>query len=107
MCLTVLLLVNADSRKKIEPLVIGQSKNLCCFKHIKSFNTKYAHNKKSQLAGSLFENYLYNLDRAMGRLKKKNSSIRRAVHLTYCSQGKSKKCLLKFFPPKLHEPATK
>ena len=38
---------SADSSEKIEPLVIGKSKNSLCFKHIQSFNTKYAFNKKS------------------------------------------------------------
>ena len=55
MCLIVLLLVNADRREKIEPLVIRKSKNLHCFKHIKSFNTKYFHNKKSWMTGSFLK----------------------------------------------------
>ena len=55
MRLTVLY-SNAVSSEKTEPLVIGKSKNPRCFKHIKSFNTKYAHNKKSWMTGNLSEN---------------------------------------------------
>ena len=107
MRLTVLLCSNDDDSKKIGPLVIGKSKNPLCFKHIQSFPTKYTHFKTSWMTGSLFENHLYDLDRAMehGTSKKKNSSFRRSVHLTYRSQSTSKKCLLWIFPPKLHEPA--
>ena len=70
MHLTVLICVNADSSKKIEPFVIGKSKIPPSFKHIKSFSTKFAHNKKSWMTGSLFENYLYNFDRTMKPQKK-------------------------------------
>ena len=54
MGLTVLLLANAVTSEKIEPLVVGKSKNPRCFKHIKSFNTKYTYNKKSWMTGTLF-----------------------------------------------------
>ena len=46
MRLTVVLLANADVSKEIEPLAIGKSTNPRCFKHIKSFKTKYARKKK-------------------------------------------------------------
>ena len=57
----------AEGREKIEPFVIGKSKNPRYFKHFKSFDTKYAHYKKSCLTSSLFKNHLYYLDRAMRR----------------------------------------
>ena len=41
----ILLCANADGSEKKDPLVIGKSKNPHCFKHNKSFNTKYSHNK--------------------------------------------------------------
>ena len=49
--------------KKMKTLAIGKYKISRCFQHIKSFNSKYTHNKKSWMTGSLFENYLYDLDR--------------------------------------------
>ena len=58
------------------------------------------------MTGSLFENCLYDLDRANGCYKKKNSSICQTVQITYCSLYKSLKCLSWIISPKLHKLAT-
>ena len=89
MRLTFLLRTNGDGSEKIEPLVIGKFKNPRCFKHIKNFNTKYVHNKKSWMTGSLFENYLYDLDY---KTLKKN-----LVFVEQCTQHTALKAYLKKF----------
>jgi hypothetical protein len=53
--ITVLVCPNSDGTEKRKLLVTGKSKNLRCFKNVKSLPVRYSANRKSWMTSDLFE----------------------------------------------------
>lgn len=62
LCITVLLAANLDGSEILSSHDIDKLTNPRCFKNLKTLPTKYDTNRKSQMAGILFTNWLKNLD---------------------------------------------
>ena len=56
--LTVMVCANMAGSEKMPLLVIGKSKNLRCFKNIKTLPTSYEANKKAWITSELFTAWL-------------------------------------------------
>jgi len=65
--ITVAFTTNADGSEKLEPWVIGKSKNPRCLKHLNRslLRVKYSHNKSKWMTGTICEEYLQWLDNKM------------------------------------------
>lgn len=65
--ITVAFTVNADGSEKLEPWVIGKSKNPRCFKHLNRnlLRVTYRYNKSKWMTGIICEEYLQWLDNRM------------------------------------------
>jgi hypothetical protein len=60
-CITLALTVNADGSEKLEPWVIGRSKNPRCLKHIKNrqnLRIVYKYNKTKWITGEICKRFL-------------------------------------------------
>lgn len=64
--LTVLLCTNSDGSDKLQPLVIGKSKNPRCFKNIKNLPVRYHANNKAWMTADMFTSFLRTFDCTMG-----------------------------------------
>lgn len=60
---TVLIGANMDGSEKLPLLVIGKSKNPCCFKNVKSKPVMYESNRKAWMTSEIFGNWLLDLDK--------------------------------------------
>jgi hypothetical protein len=71
--ITVALTVNADGSEKLDPWVIGRSKNPRCFKRIQrnELRMAYRFNKAKWMTGIIFEEYLRWLNRKMRGQRRK------------------------------------
>jgi hypothetical protein len=65
--ITVALTTNADGSEKLEPWIIGKSKNPRCFKHInlKLLRIQYRYNKSKWMTGLIMEEFLQWFDKKM------------------------------------------
>ena len=73
--ITLALIYNGDGSDKLEPWIIGRSKNPCCLKHIKNrclLCIEYRYNKSKWMTGLIMEEYLYWLD---NKIKAKGKKI--------------------------------
>ena len=60
--ITIALTVNADGSEKLEPWIIGRSKNPRCLKHIKNWKNLqiiYEYNKSKWMTGAICERFLH------------------------------------------------
>ncbi|XP_014451818.1 tigger transposable element-derived protein 4 [Alligator mississippiensis] len=73
--LTILLMANMDGSDKRKPLVIGKSKNPCCFKNVKSLPVYYTANKKAWMVGAVFEEFVRDFDAEMHTQKRRVALI--------------------------------
>ena len=64
---TLALTANGDGSEKLEPWIIGKSKNPRCFKHInlQHLQLQYRHNKSKWMTGLIVEEYLRWFDNKM------------------------------------------
>ena len=69
--LTVMVTANMDGSEKLPLMVIGKSKKPQCFKHVKSLPVQYEANKKAWMTGDLYTSWLWKLDRAFQKEKRK------------------------------------
>ena len=67
--MTLLLTGNMDGSEKMDPLVIGKSKNPRCFKNVKTLPVQYNANKNAWMIGDIWKDWLKHLDNKM-RVKK-------------------------------------
>ena len=75
--ITLVLTANADGSEKLEPWVIGRSKNPRCLKHIKNrqnLRIIYQHNKTKWMTGVICERFLRWFDNKMRRRRSSYSS---------------------------------
>ncbi len=79
--ITILLGANMDGSEKLKPLVIGKSKNLRCFKGVKSFPVTYKANRKAWMSSDFFQEYMSNLNK---RMVKENRKILVIIHNCPC-----------------------
>ncbi|GBN46426.1 Tigger transposable element-derived protein 4 [Araneus ventricosus] len=63
--LIVMLGANLTGHQKLEPLVIGRSKNLKCFKGANSLEVDYYFNNKSWMISEICEKWVQKLDKRM------------------------------------------
>lgn len=70
--LTVLLSCNATGTHKLEPLVIGKSKNPRCFKSIKKLPCRYTHQSRAWMTADCFRSWLASVNSEM---MKRNRNI--------------------------------
>jgi hypothetical protein len=66
--ITIALTVNADGSEKLEPWIIGRSKNPRCLKHIKNrqnLRIVYEHNKTKWMTGAICKRFLQWFDNKM------------------------------------------
>jgi hypothetical protein len=59
--ITIALTTNADGSEKLEPWIIGKSKNSRCFKNIKNrslLHIQYRYNKTKWITGEIYRDYL-------------------------------------------------
>ena len=66
--MTLLLACNMDGSEKLEPLVIGKSKNPRCFKNVTKLPVPYDANKNAWMTAEIWKGWLIKLDKKM-RLK--------------------------------------
>lgn len=69
--ITVVLAANMDGSEKLEPLVIGKSKNPRCFKNVKHLPVAYNANSNAWMTGVIWEQWLITVDRKM-KIQKRN-----------------------------------
>lgn len=62
---------NMTGTEKQKLLIIGKSKNLRCFKGIKSLETNYDFNKKAWMTSLIFEKWLLDIDQKMSQENRK------------------------------------
>lgn len=67
--LTALLCCNADGSDKLNPLIIGKSKNPRCFKNVKKLPCDYTSNKTAWMTSNIFLDFLHKFDRKMEKEK--------------------------------------
>ncbi|KAK1157956.1 tigger transposable element-derived protein 4-like [Acipenser oxyrinchus oxyrinchus] len=95
---TLLLACNIDGSEKLQPLVIGKSKNPCCFKNVKRLPVPYEANSNAGMTGEIWEAWLKKIDNIM-RAKKRMILMlcaNCAAHVTYVRLTNIK---LVFLPP--------
>ncbi|XP_033229131.1 tigger transposable element-derived protein 4-like [Belonocnema kinseyi] len=68
---TVIVCANMSGKEKLELLVIGKSKNLRCFKGVKSLPVLYKSNKKTRMTSSVYEEQLHKIDHKFQRENRK------------------------------------
>ncbi|XP_030050848.1 tigger transposable element-derived protein 4-like [Microcaecilia unicolor] len=68
--LTILLCCNMDGGEKLEPLVIGKSKQPRCFKNVKRLPVSYRANANSWMTGNLWKQWLKDLNTRMRAQKR-------------------------------------
>ncbi|XP_030047942.1 tigger transposable element-derived protein 4-like [Microcaecilia unicolor] len=68
--LTILLCCNMDGGEKLEPLVIGKSKQPRCFKNVKRLPVSYRANANSWMTGDLWKQWLKDLNTRMRAQKR-------------------------------------
>ena len=69
--LTILIGSNMDGSEKLPLLMIGKAAKPRCFKSARSLPVTYEANKKAWMTAALFEKWLLNLDKELGRKKRK------------------------------------
>lgn len=69
--LTLLVGANMDGSEKLPLLMVGKSQNPRCFKNVQTKPVEYRSNKKAWMTGSIFEEWLLNLDRKYRKQKRK------------------------------------
>ncbi|MGH0117396.1 UNVERIFIED_CONTAM: hypothetical protein FKN15_034583 [Acipenser sinensis] len=97
-CVTLLLACNIDGSEKLQPLVIGKSKNPSCFKNVKRLPVAYEANSTAGMTGEIWEAWLKKIDNIM-RAKKRMILMlcaSCAAHVTYVRLTNIK---LVFLPP--------
>jgi hypothetical protein len=69
--ITIALCANGDGSEKLNPWIIGRSKNPRCFKHINRKNLRiiYRHNKSKWMTGIICEEWLHWFDKLMAGRK--------------------------------------
>jgi len=63
--MTLLLACNMDGNEKIDPLVIGKSKNPRCFKNVKNLPVEYEANKNAWMTADIWRDWLARVDKKM------------------------------------------
>ncbi|XP_041082893.1 tigger transposable element-derived protein 4 [Polyodon spathula] len=95
---TLLLACNMDGSEKLQPLVIGKSKNPPCFKNVKRLPVAYEANMNACMTGEIWEEWLKKIDNIM-RAKKRMILMlcgNCAAHVNYVRLTNIK---LVFLPP--------
>ena len=73
--LTVLVCSNMSGTEKLPLLVIGKSKNLRCFKNVRTLPTDYLANKKAWMTSDIFKDWLVKLDKKFVRQKRRVAMV--------------------------------
>ncbi|KAL3882412.1 hypothetical protein ACJMK2_028755 [Sinanodonta woodiana] len=63
--MTLLLSCNMNGSEKLEPPVIGKSRNPCCFKNVKKLPVPYEANKKAWMTAEIWKGWHIMLDKKM------------------------------------------
>lgn len=69
--ITVMVASNMTGKEKLKLLVIGKSQKPRCFRGIKSLEVEYDFNKKSWMTALIFKKWILNLDKRMGKERRK------------------------------------
>lgn len=69
--ITVMFAVNFSGCDKLQPLVIGKSKNPRCFKNVKSLPVIYESNKSAWMTSKIFNSWVQKVDYQMLKRRKK------------------------------------
>ena len=69
--MTLLLACNMDGSEKINPLVIGKSKNPRCFKNVKNLPVEYDAKKNAWMTADIWKDWLRRVDNKMRAKKRK------------------------------------
>lgn len=68
---TVLVCTNSTGTHKLKLVVVGKSRSHCCFKNVRTFPCEYFAQNRAWMTGTLFTNWIQQLDRLFGEQKRK------------------------------------